>query len=68
MDCPERERLKQEVVRTARLYIETTDLRKDAQDTPELEPARRREREGRQAYEAARAELERHGREHGCLS
>lgn len=67
MDCPERERLKEEVVRTARLYMEAVDFRSDAHDTPEIEPARRRVEETRRAYEWARTELEKHGREHGCL-
>ena len=67
MFCEERENLKSEVARTARLYIEAADLRKDAQGSADAEPARRREQEARQAYEDARAALEKHDREHGCL-
>lgn len=67
MDCEDRERLKEEVARAARLYIEAADVRNDAHDTPALGPAREQEHEARNAYEAARAALEKHGREHGCL-
>lgn len=68
MFCEEREKLKAEVARTARLYIEAADSRKDAQGSPELEPVRHREREAHKAYAQARAALEKHGREHGCLT
>lgn len=66
MFCQTRETLKDEVARTARLYIEAADSRKDAQYSPELDAARLREQEAHEAYAAARAVLEQHYREHGC--
>jgi hypothetical protein len=65
--CEEREKLKADVARSARLYIEAGDTRKDAQDSAEMELIRRREKEAHKVYQAARAALEKHGREHGCL-
>jgi hypothetical protein len=65
--CEEREKLKQEVARTARLYIEAADLRKDAQGSGEMESARQRERDAHTLYQEAREALEKHDREHGCL-
>lgn len=65
--CEEREKLKEAVARTARLYMEAGDARKDAQVSPEFEPARQHEREAHKAYKEARAALEKHGKEHGCL-
>ena len=67
MVCETREKLKSEVARTARAYIEAADLRKDAQDGGGLGAARSREQEAQQAYAAARAALERHYREHNCM-
>lgn len=67
MFCEERERLKQEVAQAARIYIEAADMRKDAQAAEELVNAQRREREAHRIYNAARAALEKHYREHGCL-
>jgi hypothetical protein len=65
--CEERENLKRGVARAARRYIEAADLRKDAQDSADAEAARRQEHEARREYQEARAALEKHGREHGCL-